>query len=206
MYKIVLFRNKKLKKVIRTYKTYKGASFKFKKLIDNNNIKFPKEYENGKKYKYELVLLCPRNQKKLFDIDEFGRNVEIELIDSTFSICEKENYFEPEVIRSYDRGVNFTYELLLKYIKRFSGVLSFVAINNKVLFQADDHIELFLLKTMEDSDRLIKTIQDDLMASKKHSICVPDYSKVQRKELYNMLEEKGYSKKLLYRQVINHPR
>ena len=47
MYKIALFRNKKLKKIIRTYRTYKGASSKFKKLIYNNNIKFPKEFENG---------------------------------------------------------------------------------------------------------------------------------------------------------------
>lgn len=206
MYKIVLFRNKKLKKVIRTYKSYQGASTKFKKLIDNNNIKFPKQFENGKKYKYELVLLCPKNQKKLFDVDEYGRNVEVDLDDSEFSICEKREYFEEEVIRSYDRGVNFTYDLLLKYVKRFPGVLSFVALNNKVLFQAEDHMELFLLKTMEDADRLISILQDDLMSSKKHSICVPDYSKVQRKELYDMLEEKGYDRGLLYRQVINYPR
>jgi len=94
----------------------------------------------------------------------------------------------------------------LKYVQKFKGVLSFVGINNKVLFQADDHMELFLLKTIEDADRLIRVLQDDLMSSKKHSICVPDYSKVQRKELYKMLEEQGYSRNLLYRQVINYPR
>ena len=206
MYKIVLFRNKKLKKVIRTYRSYKGASSKVKNLIDNNNIKFPKEFENGERYKYEIVLLCPKNSKKLFDMDEYGRNVEVSLDDDYFSICEKRDYFEEEVIRSYDRGVNFSYNLLLKYVQRFSGVLSFVVINNKVLFQADDHIELFLLKTMSDSDRLIRILQEDLMGSKKHSICVPDYSKVQRKELYDMLEERGYDRNLLYRQVINYPR
>ena len=206
MYKIALFRNKKLKKIIRTYRTYKVASSKFKKLIDNNNIKFPKEFENGEKYKYEIVLLCPKNEMIIFDVDDYGRNVEVGLEDDYLSICEKRTYYEEEVIRSYDRGVNFTYNLLLRYVQKFPGVLSFVGINNKVLFQADDHIELFLLKTIEDADRLIRVLQEDLMGSKKHSICVPDYSKVQRKELYKMLEEHGYSKNLLYRQVINYPR
>ena len=54
---IVLFKNKKKKKIIKGYVTSKNANLKYKKLIENNNIPFEVLYENGSKCKYEIALL-----------------------------------------------------------------------------------------------------------------------------------------------------
>ena len=98
-YLIVLFKNKKKKKIINKFKTHKRAKDFFDKLIsESDNVLFSKEYENGVKSKYELALLENMSSSLLpiFLKDELGRNIKVNLDDSNYKITKIENYYEVE--------------------------------------------------------------------------------------------------------------
>ena len=88
-YLIVLFKNKTKKKIINKFKTYKKAiEFYNNLLYKSNDVLFPVNYENGLQCDYEIALL-ERNigtSNTLFNKDEFGRQVRVELDDSDFRI------------------------------------------------------------------------------------------------------------------------
>ena len=91
---IVLFKNKKKRKIIKRYDTEKKAIEKYNSLLKlNNDIIFEKLIENAEETNYELGLIT--NQKKiqesLFLTDELGRNnvVNLENPDYVFTKISK---------------------------------------------------------------------------------------------------------------------
>jgi hypothetical protein len=208
-YLVVLFKNKKKKRIINKFKTQKRADTFFKSLMDNsNNVLFSKQYENGVKSKYELALV-ERNSNKsspLYIRDDLGRNVKVDLDDSNYKIVKIEKYNMDEYILDYTTSLRLTAEQLIKKYLSPSGLKLVYKLNNKIIVQNDDKFNLFTLKNDDDSDRFIDSIGDYFRELKRiDCIFIKDYSTQQRKELYDILIKNGFSKEYLFRHSTTHP-
>ena len=74
------------------------------------------------------------------------------------------------------------------------------SLNNKIVIQNNDLFNLFSLKTVSESSRFLSCIKKYFTTQGKFNFLISrDLSTVQRKELYNLLESKGFSRKLLYK-------
>lgn len=200
---IVLFKNKKKKKIIKGYVTSKNANLKYKKLIENNNIPFEVLYENGSQCKYEIALLSKTSSNQdLFKIDEFGRNKKVFISDdSDYEIIKINDYSIEEKIfdSQLDKRIDFNY-----FIKKYfnSNELKVVStLHNKLVLQIESDFYLFILKNIYDSERLISVLEDYFLSNgRKDCIFVRDVDTVQRKWLYESLEKSGFGRSKLYRQ------
>lgn len=200
---IVLFKNKKKKKIIKGYVTSKNANLKYKKLIENNNIPFEVLYENGSQCKYEIGLLSKTSSNQdLFKIDEFGRNKKVFISDdSDYEIIKINDYSIEEKIfdSQLDKRIDFNY-----FIKKYfnSNELKVVStLHNKLVLQIESDFYLFILKNIYDSERLISVLEDYFLSNgRKDCIFVRDVDTVQRKWLYESLEKSGFGRSKLYRQ------
>jgi hypothetical protein len=200
---IVLFKNKKKKKIIKGYVTSKNANLKYKKLIEDNNIPFEVLYESGSQCKYEIALLSKTScNQDLFKIDEFGRNKKVFISDdSGYEIIKINDYSIEEKIfdSQLDKRIEFNY-----FIKKYfnSSELKVVStLHNKLVLQIESDFYLFILKNIYDSERLISVLEDYFLSNgRKDCIFVRDIDTVQRKWLYESLEKSGFDRSKLYRQ------
>jgi hypothetical protein len=208
-YLIVLFKNKKKKKIINKFKTYKRSKDFFDKLISiSNNVLFSKEYENGVKSKYELALIekMPNNNSPIYIKDELGRNIKVELDNSEYKITKIENYYEEEYILDYSNSKKINSQEFIKKYLNPKGFKLISKLNNKVVVQNDNKINLFTLKNEEDCFRFIDCLSENFRLEKRTDcIFVKDYSIIQRKYLYDLLVNYGFPKDYLFRQSTTHP-
>ena len=194
-YTIVLFKNKKKKKIIKGYVTEKNANIKFDSLIMTNDVPFEVVYENSERSKYEIGLLSRKDdyQVPLFKSDDIGRNNSVFISgDSDYVIKRIEDYKIEELIYDWQTEDRITFKhLLSKYLpKKNIKVVS--KLHNKIIVQTDDDFKLFSLKNEEDSERLLQTLESYFFKSgRSDSLFVRDESTVNRKWLYNVLEKNG---------------
>ncbi len=200
---IVLFKNKKKKKIIKGYVTSKNANLKYKKLVKENNIPFEVLYENGSPCKYEIALLSKiKSGQDLFKLDEFGRNKKVFMSDdSDYEITKINDYLIEEKIFDcqLNKRIDFNY-----FIKNYfnSGELKVIStLHNKIVIQVDSNFYLFVLKNVYDSERLISVLENYFLSNgRKECIFVRDVDTIQRKWLYESLEKSGFDRSKLYRQ------
>jgi hypothetical protein len=208
-YLIVLFKNKVKKKIINKFKTSKRANDYYKSLLDDSDkVIFDKKYENGFDCSYEIALLEKTSGTFLpvFLKDELGRNVKINLDDDDYTISKINKYQIEELILDCQTNtkINST-DFIKKYLKG-DGLKLMSKLNNKIVVQNDDIFNLFTLKNDDDSSRFIDSMSKHFLGQKKlDCIFVKDYSTTQRKYLYNLLIEKGFSKQYLQRYSTTHP-
>ena len=208
-YLIVLFKNKVKKKIINKFKTSKRANDYYKSLLDvSDRVIFDKKYENGFDSSYELAILEKTSGTFLpvFLKDELGRNVKINLDDEDYIISKINKYQTEELILDcqFNRKINSS-EFIKKYLIG-DGLKLISKLNNKIVVQNDDVFNLFTLKNEDDSSRFIDSISQHFLEQKKMDcIFVKDYSTTQRKYLYDLLTEKGFSKQYLQRYSTTHP-
>lgn len=207
-YSIILFKNKERYKIIKNYTKHKNAvDFFNKKMKESDDVVFDIQTENGKKVRYELAILEKTSDKLFlaFKTDEFGRNVFINLDDPEYSIIKILDYNVPEKIFDIKKNQRISFEeFLKKYVK--GGSLKVVSkLNNKIIVQEDDKFDLLSLKSEYDSNRFLDNLEKYLINnSLKNCMVVKDNSIEQKKYLYNILMEKGYDKKMLYRNSTTH--
>lgn len=204
---VVLFKNKKKKRIIKDYSTEKNALKKFNDLINSSEkIIFDINYENGKKSNYELLLLSKSNQQqKIFYKDEFGRNnrVFIENNDN-YSVLKISDYKIEEFIYDWRlcKRISFTDFLIIYFSDKNLKVLSLL--NNKLVLQNDEKFFIFSLKNEHDAERLMYITEHQFMLSgNSNCLFVYDTSSSHKKWLYKILKEKGYKKSRLYRKSTN---
>jgi hypothetical protein len=203
-YLVVLFKNKKRKKIIKSFVTKNKAESYFKKKIDESDIvKFNVDVENAKKVKYELGLLSiiDDSQLVLFKQDDIGRNVKIEIVDSDYKIIKIENYNISEKIFDWSTKKRISFdEFFTKYFKE-KDLKSIFTLNNKLIIQKDEKINIFSLKNSDESKRFLQTLQEYMISQKRFDgLFVKDTDTIHRKYLYDLLEKNGVNKKRLYRQ------
>jgi cellulose synthase/poly-beta-1,6-N-acetylglucosamine synthase-like glycosyltransferase len=120
-YLIVLFKNKTKKKIINKFKTHKKAIEFYNNLLHkSNDVLFPVNYENGLQCDYEIALL-ERNigtSNTLFNKDEFGRQVRVELDDSDFRITKISPYYTEELFVDYSTGNKITTEFFSQELSK----------------------------------------------------------------------------------------
>ena len=79
---------------------------------------------------------------------------------------------------------------------------SISTLHNKLVIQINDNFNLFSLKNIDDSHRLIETMEKYFRDNNRSdSIFVKDISTTQRKWMYDLLVDNGFDKKKLYRQT-----
>lgn len=207
---VALFKNKTKKRIIKKFVTYTKAKSFFTKLRnESDNVIFSKEVENGKDCKFELGLIELSN-KQLFPIymtDEMGRNIKVKLEDDNMTLVEITPYKTEELV--YDIQTNQkidTQSLIKKYIKG-DGVKMISTLHNKIIIQQDEKFSLFSLKNEKESGRFIDCLTSYFFKVKRRDcIFVKDYSSAQRKYLFELLENYGVDKKVLYRKFTTYPR
>jgi hypothetical protein len=200
---IVLFKNKKRKKIINRFKTLDRAKeFFSNKVSESNNVIFEKQVENALPCSFEIALLSKKddNFQSLFVKDMLGRQVRVDLDDDDFKIIEVREYrVEEKVFDVYKNKKITTQEFLRSYINTPSIKL-LSKLNNKVVLQNDDNIDLFTLKDPEECTRFLKSLSDYFISTQRIDVIVVyESSKAQKKYLYDILEKTGIDKKVLYR-------
>jgi hypothetical protein len=203
-YQIVLFKNNKKKKIIKSFVTLDNAKiFYNKKINENLKVSFSKQYENGKRCDFTLGLI---ELKKSIDskfnyIDDIGRNVSI--ISDEFTIIDYKKYLQEELLYDVFNKEKIEYSKFISNIHSKEGFCLISQLNNKIVVQNNEIIELYSLKNEMDSYRLLDVIS---MEPKKNFILIPEVSKEQKKYLYDTLSNRGLDKKMLYRVSTTHPR
>jgi hypothetical protein len=186
-YLIVLFKNKKKRKIIKHYVNKSSALKKFNDMVlINSEILFDKLIENATPCDYEIALLTNQTkvQQSLFLTDNLGRNNPVNLENPDYVFLDKKIKFL-DLIKEYCSDKNFK---------------SIFTLNNKLCIQIDEDVSLFSLKDKDESERLLEVMQDYFISnSRSDAFFVKDVSNAQRKWLYDIMEKKGFDKRRLYR-------
>jgi len=208
-YQVVLIKNKTKKKIIKKFMTHKRANNYFDSLMDeSDSVIFDKKYENGVECSYELALLEKTSGTFLpiFLKDEFGRTVKVKLDDDDFTILKIMKFKIEESFLDYLKNKKIQLPQLLKTYLKQDGLKLISKLNNKIIIQNDDKFNLLTFKNDDDSMRFIDNLSDYFINEKRYDcMFVKDYTTSQRKYLYDLLVENGFSKNYLIRHSTTHP-
>jgi predicted transcriptional regulator with HTH domain len=202
-FKIVLFKNKVRKKIIKTFITFNKAQEFFKKYKkDNESIVFHKEFANGEESQYEigLIHIGKGSEGNVYLKDEYGRNIKVALENKEMSIIEICPVKIEEFLYDYQTKKKISLNRILKTYLKGKGIKLISGLNNKVIVQEEDNFNILITKSEKECDRFLETLSNLFFKEKRiDCIVVKDNSIAQRKYLYSLLESKGYDKQFLYR-------
>jgi hypothetical protein len=208
-YLVVLFKNKKRKRIIKKFVTLSRVKNYYNQLMnDSNEVIFEVIVENGKECKFELGLIqMSTNQSApVYMTDEFGRSVKVKLEDDGMSILQISPYKEEELIYDIQKKKKITTQELIKTYLRGDGLKMMSVLNNKLILQKDEEIYLFSLKSEVECSRFVDCLSSYFFKTKRGDcLFIKDYSSPQRKYLYKLLESNGFDKKVLYRKFTTYP-
>jgi len=200
---IVLFKNKKKRKIIKRYSTEYNAKKKFNQLLkENEKVTFDMMVENATPCNYELGLLTSTTnvQNSLFITDDLGRNNTVNLEDPNYVFLDIKKYKINETLFDWQTQKKIDFNTLVKSYCKVKELKSIFTLHNKLCIQVDSDVSLFSLKDKYESDRLLDILQDYFIENNRmDAIFIKDVSSAQRKWIYNLLDEKGFDKKRLYR-------
>lgn len=208
-YLIVLFKNKKRKRIIKKFVTLSRAKLFFNKLIsESDEVIFDVLIENTKDCKFELSLIemVTNQSAPVYITDEYGRNIKVKIEDDGMSILQIKPYREEELIFDVQKKKKITTKDLIKTYLKTEGLKMISVLNNKIVVQKDEDIKLFSLKNEKESSRFIDCLSSYFFRIKRGDcLFIKDYSSPQRKYLYSLLESNGFDKKVLYRKFTTYP-
>ena len=174
------------------------------------------EYKTERKPRFMQLQITKRNQDAIFELaliftnnrwakntyvrDSLGRLVEAKIENEKYRIKEIIPYWKEELIYDFQKKSRIRYHEVLEQILSMNGIGQIFTLNNKLFVQIDDEIFLFGNKNIKDASRLFELIREDVLKKKKTNfIFVRDITTIQRKNLYKILEEKGYKRRELFR-------
>ena len=201
-YLIVLFKNRKKRKIIKSYSKEKNALESFNSFLLKNDVIFEKKIENATPVSYQLALLTKTTkiQKSIFFVDEFGRNVSADLENADYVFLDIKNYKLEETIFDWQLQKKIGFGEFLKRYCENKELKSIYTLHNKICVQIEQNVDLFSLKDTEESVRFLDVLQTHFYDNKRlDAIFIKDVSTAQRKWIYDVLENKGFNKKRLYR-------
>ena len=209
-YLIVLFKNKKRKKILNKFKTLERANKYFNDTLKtSNNVLFSKSFEKGKPCKYEIGFLESGSTdfNLYFVKDELGRQIKVDIDDPDYRLTKIVDYNIEELLYDVNKKNKISFGgFIKKYLTR-SGIKLISKLNNKVAIQNDNEVNLVSLKSIDECSRFINVLEDYLIKNGRlDCILVKDTSKQQKKYLYTILESKGIDKSFLYRRFTTFTR
>jgi hypothetical protein len=202
-YLVVLFKNKKRKKIINKFVTFSRAKQYYDKLLkESNDVIFNVEIENGSDTRYELGLieLSDNQLIPVYMTDEYGRSSKVKLEGDGMTLFNIGYYKKEERIYDLTKNKKITTQQLIKSYLKGDGLKMISSLNNKIIVQEDEKINLFTLKSEFESLRFIDSLSSYFFKIKRGDcLFIKDHSSAQRKYLFSMLESYGIDKKILYR-------
>jgi hypothetical protein len=209
-YLVVLFKNKKKKKIIKKFITLSRAKNYFDELIEKSNeVIFEVLVENGKECKFELGLisLSTNQSSPVYMTDEFGRSIKVKLEENGMSILNLKPYRDEDLIYDVKNKKKITTQEFIKRYLKGDGLKMVSVLNNKVILQRDEKIDLFSLKNESECTRFVECLSSHFFKIKRGDcLFIQDCSSPQRKYLYELLESNGFDKKVLYRKFTTYPK
>jgi len=209
-YLVVLFKNKKRKRIIKKFVTLSRAKSFYENLIEKSNeVIFEVLVENAKECKFEIGLIDTKTNQSapIYTTDEYGRSVKVKFEDNTgMSIIKMSPYRQEELIYDVETNRKITSNDLIKKYLKGDGLKMVSVLNNKIVIQKDEMIKLFSLKNEQESSRFVDCLSSYFFKIKRGDcLFIKDYSSPQRKYLYSLLESNGFDKKVLYRKFTTYP-
>lgn len=202
-YIVVLFKDKKKKRIIKKFITFSRAKQFYETLVkESNDILFEVRVENGKECNYELgiVELSSKQLVPVYMTDEFGRNIKVKLDEDGMTLFRIQSYRKEETIYDIAQSKKITMSELIKRYLKGEGLKMISVLNNKIIVQEEEKIHLFTLKSEIESSRFVDCLSNHFFKIKRGDcLLIKDSSTAQRKYLYSLLESKGIDKKILYR-------
>jgi hypothetical protein len=174
----------------------------------SDEVVFNTEIENGSPCKYELGIV-EMSSKQLIPVymtDEFGRSIKVKLEEEGMTLYQISPYKKEETIYDLTKKKKITtQEFLSKYLKG-TGMKMISSLNNKIIVQEEEKLYLFTTKSESESQRFLDCLSSHFFKNKRGDcLFVKDNSSAQKKYLYELLESKGISKKILYRKFTSLP-
>jgi hypothetical protein len=208
-YIVVLFKNKKKKRIIKKFITFTRAKQFYDKLVrESNEVLFEIKIEAGNECNYEIgiVEMSSKQLVPVYMTDEFGRNVKVKLDEDGMTLFKIQPYKKEETVFDIKTGKKITMSDLIKKYLKGDGLKMISVLNNKIVLQEDEKIHLFTLKSESESSRFVDCMSLHFFKIKRGDcLFVKDYSTAQRKYLYSLLESNGIDKKILYRKFTTLP-
>lgn len=207
-YLVVLFKNKKRKRIIKKFVTLSRAKNYYDQTLNKSNeVIFEILVENGKDCKFEigLIEMSTNQSAPVYMTDDFGRSVKVKLEDDGMSILKINPYKQEELIYDIQKKKKITTHELIKSYLRGDGLKMISVLNNKAILQKDEEIYLFSLKSEVECSRFVDSLSSYFFKIKRGDcLFIKDYSSPQRKYLYKLLESNGFDKKVLYRKFTTY--
>ena len=199
---IIVFNNGKKKRILFKSNIYRTTKEKYKILTKKKTSIFPINVLAKEKADLELGLLTTdeRKTRQIYRKDILGRNIKLEMGEGDMFFIDLKKYNQEEKIYDHQKQKRIeSLELIDTYIPQ-KKITQVFTLNNKLIVQVDDLFKLFSLKNVVESKRLIDCIESYLL-EKGHGNClfIKDFSTIQRKQLYRILEENGFDRKMLYK-------
>ena len=116
-YLVVLFKNKKRKRIIKKFVTLSRAKEFFNKLMsESDEVIFDVIIENAKECKLELGLLqtLTNQSAPVYITDEYGRNIRVKLEENGMSILQIRPYKQEELIFDVQKNKKISTQELTK--------------------------------------------------------------------------------------------
>lgn len=209
-YLVVLFNNKKRKRILNKFITFSNSKKYYEKILKKSSeVIFRVEYENTKPCKYDVAIV-QMNKSQMFPLfihDELGRNIKVTMEDPDMSIVEISPYNKEEKLFDLQKNKKITTPQIIRNYLSGESLKIVSILNNKIIIQKDELFYLFSVKTEFEAERFIDSVSSHFFSIKRSDcIFIKDKSTPQRKYLFNLLSSKGYDKKMLYRKFTTHPR
>jgi len=206
---VVLFKNKKKKKIIKKFITFSRAKQFYDKLIEESNeVLFEVKVEGGYECRYEvgIVEMSSKQLIPVYMTDEYGRNIKVKLDEDGMTLFKINTYKKEETIYDIREQKKITTQTFIKKYLKGDGLKMISVLNNKIVLQEDEKIHLFTLKSESESSRFVDNLSSYFFKIKRGDcLFIKDYSTAQRKSLYSLLESAGIDKKILYRKFTTLP-
>jgi|1_EtaG_2_1085319.scaffolds.fasta_scaffold73974_2 hypothetical protein len=199
---IIVFNNGKKKRILFKSNIYRTTKEKYKILTKKKTSIFPINVLAKEKADLELGLLTTdeRKTRQIYRKDILGRNIKLEMGEGDMFFIDLKKYNQEEKIYDHKKQKRIeALELIDTYIPQ-KKITQVFTLNNKLIVQVDDLFKLFSLKNVVESKRLIDCIESYLL-DRGYGNClfIKDFSTIQRKQLYRILEENGFNRKMLYK-------
>ena len=205
-YFIALFRNKKRVKIFYRSKRKTTIYEYWREMKTQKKPPFIKiqGLKRHTELVYELALIFPMNrwvkEDKAFIRDSLGRIIEAKIDNNNYRIKEIIPYWEEERVYDFNKKKRIRYHEMMEQILPITDISQIFTLNNKVFVQNENDILLFGNKNIKDSERLFEIIKSDLLKRKRGNfLFVKDITTHQRKQLYDILEKKGFKRTELFR-------
>jgi len=201
-YKIVLFKNGERNKVLFSSNNKKSILKKYTKFIEEKKPKFVMEYISREKVMFELAVVTKESSSdSLYVKDSIGRTKKITLAESEYKFIKMLPYWKEEKIYDHTIKSKINFISMMETYLQDEEFKQVFTLNNKVVIQKDDKFNMFSLKTVSDALRLLTVIELEFLNGGRYDcLFVTDNSTIQRKQLYNLLENAGYNRGFLRKQ------